>query len=109
VTVDRTGPDCGRICARLVPCLGPVQRWAGSPFTQKWIVAARPVRTHEPDRAGPWTGPDPKPILDRTPNPDRLVIRGCGQPLYKRFHHRKIVAEIKRQYNERKNDLLATF
>jgi hypothetical protein len=39
----------------------------------------------------------------------RLVIRGCGQPLYKRFHHRKMVAEIKRQYNERKNDLLATF
>jgi hypothetical protein len=39
----------------------------------------------------------------------RLVIRGCGQPLYKRFHHRKIVAEIERQYNERKNDLSATF
>jgi hypothetical protein len=39
----------------------------------------------------------------------RLVIRGYGQPLYKRFHHRKMVAEIKRQYNERKNNLLATF
>jgi hypothetical protein len=26
----------------------------------------------------------------------RLVIRDCGQPLYKRFHHRKIVAEIKK-------------
>jgi hypothetical protein len=39
----------------------------------------------------------------------RLIIQGCGQPLYKRFHHRKIVAGIKRQYNKRKNDLLATF
>jgi hypothetical protein len=39
----------------------------------------------------------------------RLVIRGCGQLLYKRFHHRKIITEIKRQYNERKNYLLATF
>jgi hypothetical protein len=39
----------------------------------------------------------------------RLVIWGCGQPLYKRFHHRKMVSEIKRQYNERKNNLLATF
>jgi hypothetical protein len=39
----------------------------------------------------------------------RLVIRGCGQLLYKRFHHRKMVTEIKRQYNERKNNLLATF
>jgi hypothetical protein len=38
-----------------------------------------------------------------------LVIRGYGQPLYKSFHHRKLVAKIKRQYNERKNDLLATF
>jgi hypothetical protein len=38
-----------------------------------------------------------------------LVIRGCGQPLYKRFHHRKMIDEIKRQYNKRKNDLLATF
>jgi hypothetical protein len=26
----------------------------------------------------------------------RLVIRGCGQPLYKRFHHRKMIARIKR-------------
>jgi hypothetical protein len=39
----------------------------------------------------------------------RLVIRGCGQPLYKRFHHRKMVAGIKRQYNECKNNLLTTF
>jgi hypothetical protein len=39
----------------------------------------------------------------------RLVIRGCGQPLYKRFHNRKMVAEIKRQYNKHKNNLLATF
>jgi hypothetical protein len=39
----------------------------------------------------------------------RLVIRDCGQPLYKRFHHRKMVVEIKRQYNELKNNLVATF
>jgi hypothetical protein len=26
----------------------------------------------------------------------RLVIRGCGQPLYKRFHHNKIVSELKK-------------
>jgi hypothetical protein len=39
----------------------------------------------------------------------QLIIWGCDQPLYKRFHHRKMIAEIKRQYNERKNDLLATF
>ena len=25
----------------------------------------------------------------------RLVIPGCGQPMYKRFHHRKMVNEIK--------------
>jgi hypothetical protein len=25
----------------------------------------------------------------------QLVIRGCAQPLYKRFHHKKIVNEIK--------------
>jgi hypothetical protein len=28
----------------------------------------------------------------------RLVIQRCGQPLYKRFHHKKMVAKIKRQY-----------
>jgi hypothetical protein len=39
----------------------------------------------------------------------QLVIWGCGQPLYKRYQHRKMAAEIKRQYNERKNNLLATF
>jgi hypothetical protein len=32
----------------------------------------------------------------------RLIIRGCGQPLYNIFHHRKKVVEIKRQYNELK-------
>ena len=32
----------------------------------------------------------------------RLVIRGCSQPLYKRFHHNKMSGEIKRQYIERK-------
>jgi hypothetical protein len=26
----------------------------------------------------------------------RLVIWGCVQPLYKRFHHRKMVNEIKK-------------
>jgi hypothetical protein len=26
----------------------------------------------------------------------RLVIRGCGQPLYKRFHHNKMVSELKK-------------
>jgi hypothetical protein len=25
----------------------------------------------------------------------RLVIRGCGQPLYKRFHHNKMESELK--------------
>jgi inhibitor of KinA sporulation pathway (predicted exonuclease) len=30
----------------------------------------------------------------------RLVIRGCGQPLYKRFHHNKMVSELKKQYVE---------
>ena len=39
----------------------------------------------------------------------RLVIRGCGQPLYKRFHHRKIVGEIKKQFFEQKNDLIGMF
>jgi hypothetical protein len=39
----------------------------------------------------------------------RLVIWGCGQPLYKRCHPKKMVAEIKRQYNESKNDLLENF
>jgi hypothetical protein len=39
----------------------------------------------------------------------RLVIRGCAQSLYKKFHHRKIINEIKKQYYERKNELLAIF
>jgi hypothetical protein len=39
----------------------------------------------------------------------RLVIRGCGQPLYKRFHHNKMVSELKKQYVERKSELLAIF
>jgi hypothetical protein len=47
--------------------------------------------------------------MDNCLNFTPLVIRDCDQPLYKRFHHRKMVADIKRQYNERKNDLLATF
>jgi inhibitor of KinA sporulation pathway (predicted exonuclease) len=28
----------------------------------------------------------------------RLVIRDCGQSLYKRFHHNKIVSELKKQF-----------
>ena len=39
----------------------------------------------------------------------RLVIRGCGQPLFQKFHHRKIEAELKKQYFEYKNDLIAKF
>ena len=39
----------------------------------------------------------------------RLVIRGCGQPMYKRFHHRKMVKEIKNQFTDQKNELLAKF
>jgi len=39
----------------------------------------------------------------------RLVIRGCGQPFYKRFHHRKMVNEIKNQFTDRKNELRAIF
>jgi hypothetical protein len=26
----------------------------------------------------------------------RLIIRGCGQPLYKMFHHNKMVSELKK-------------
>jgi hypothetical protein len=26
----------------------------------------------------------------------RLVIRGCGQPLYKKFHHNKMVSKLKK-------------
>jgi hypothetical protein len=34
----------------------------------------------------------------------RLVIRGCGQPLYKRFHHNEMVAELKKyMLNEKEN------
>jgi hypothetical protein len=34
----------------------------------------------------------------------RLVIRGCGQPLYKRFHHIKMVSELKNNMlNEKVN------
>jgi hypothetical protein len=39
----------------------------------------------------------------------RLIIRGCAQPLYKRFHHRKMVNEIKKYYCECKNELLEIF
>jgi hypothetical protein len=34
----------------------------------------------------------------------RLVIRGCGQPLYKRFYHNKMVSELKNNMlNEKVN------
>jgi hypothetical protein len=35
----------------------------------------------------------------------RLVIRGCGQPLYKRFHHNKMLYELKKNnmLNEKVN------
>jgi hypothetical protein len=26
----------------------------------------------------------------------QLVIRGCGQPLYKKFHHNKMISELKK-------------
>jgi hypothetical protein len=38
----------------------------------------------------------------------QLVIRGCAQPLYERFHHRKTFNEIKKYY-ECKNELLEIF
>jgi hypothetical protein len=40
----------------------------------------------------------------------RLMIRGCDQPLYKSFHHNKILSELKKNSipNE-KNELLAIF
>jgi hypothetical protein len=34
----------------------------------------------------------------------RLIIRGCGQPLYKKNHHNKIVSELKNNMlNEKVN------
>jgi hypothetical protein len=34
----------------------------------------------------------------------RSVIRGCGQPLYKRFHHNKMIYELKNNMlNEKVN------
>jgi hypothetical protein len=39
----------------------------------------------------------------------RLVIRGRGQPLYKRFHHNKMVSDLKKHFVERKNELLVIF
>ena len=39
----------------------------------------------------------------------RLVIRGCGQPFYKKLYHYKIVRELKKQYFERKNEITAIF
>jgi hypothetical protein len=45
MTVDRTRPDRGRTVDRTVAYHGPVQRWVGPPFAQKWTVPTR----------GPWT------------------------------------------------------
>ena len=39
----------------------------------------------------------------------RLIIKGCGQPMYKRFNHRKMTKEIKKQFTDRKNELVAQF
>jgi hypothetical protein len=39
----------------------------------------------------------------------QLIIKPCDQPMYKRFHHSKMTKEIKRQYTDRKNGLLAQF
>src|SRR5664279_5539412 len=39
----------------------------------------------------------------------RLCIRGLGQPMFKRVHNRKMVSEIKNQFNSRKNELKAIF
>jgi hypothetical protein len=116
--MDRTVrpvPDRTMTVDRTVAYHGSFQRLVGPPFARKWIVPTRgPNRTV--DRAGPWTGPSrtgpPSPnipnvarYITQKEQPismgnclsfARLVIRGCGQPLYKRFHHRKMVAEIKR-------------
>jgi hypothetical protein len=47
---------------RTMPYHGPVERWVGSPFTRKWTVPTRPVRTHRPDR----TDREPCGTVDRT-------------------------------------------
>jgi hypothetical protein len=39
----------------------------------------------------------------------RLIIRGYGQPLYKRFNHKKMMSELKKIYVEQKSKLLAIF
>jgi hypothetical protein len=39
----------------------------------------------------------------------RLMIRGCGQPFYKRIHYRKMTKELKQQFTDRKNELIAIF
>ena len=39
----------------------------------------------------------------------RLVIRGCAQPFYKPFYYRKMSNEIKEQFTNYKNELLAIF
>jgi ADP-ribosylglycohydrolase len=39
----------------------------------------------------------------------RLVIRECAQQMYKMIHHRKLVGEIKNQFNTIKNELRAIF
>jgi hypothetical protein len=39
----------------------------------------------------------------------RLVIRGCGQPLYKMFHHNKMISELKNNMLNEKSVFLAIF
>jgi hypothetical protein len=39
----------------------------------------------------------------------RLMVRGCGIPMFKPFHYRKMTKELKRQYLEGKNELCAIF
>ena len=39
----------------------------------------------------------------------RLVIRGCAQPFYKPFYYRKMSNQIKEQFMEYKNELIAIF
>jgi inhibitor of KinA sporulation pathway (predicted exonuclease) len=39
----------------------------------------------------------------------RFILKGCCQPLYKMFHHNKMVSELKKYFVERKSELLVIF
>jgi len=39
----------------------------------------------------------------------RLCIRGLGQPMYKRMHHKKMVGEIKKQFLSKKKMILKLY